>query len=499
MAVYAVAFLLLYPKVPAIVDEHSYLTQALLFRTGHITYENSSIPAPQLSVTMTVPKLRVQNTEYRTFRRNAGREALKTQLSAETLGVEPTGRIASKYPPGTSLFLLPFTLPGWRWAFLSGLVLALLGTWLFWQVFVRLEPSANPAWALLYLFYPAVVLYSRTLMSDLLSATVLLAAFYLLLRFGERPIGAGLCLGFACLVRYSNVVALPAFVTLIALSPGRRLRRMVYFCVGTAVFGIVSLGYNTYCYGGPLSFPWHLTGTLAPAFLPGNLAFYLPALLFLYPLMLLAPLAAGKYRLALSLPAYTLLLPALFFSYIPSLSAGATGLAIGLRYLLPATPFFTLAYALAAHRLTTTVHGTEPVKYAFLGLIFALSLVIQFVHAQYLETQDRYRRLVLDSVPEAALLVCNARVSEFLSAAWGWRDYIHFTEHNVPVPVDRAISARDTVYAAILETKVSRAGPELVVFGALLARHPGRVLVSQTDRPCWFRVFRLKPVECSPN
>jgi len=87
---YVLTFLALYPRTTAIVDEDAYLTEAYLFRTGRLSYEGSPIPAPHMTV-------------------------------------ESGGRLASKYPPGNSLFLLPFTLFGWRAVFVSGLLLGLAG------------------------------------------------------------------------------------------------------------------------------------------------------------------------------------------------------------------------------------------------------------------------------------------------------------------------------------------------------------------------------------
>ncbi|MBM3315484.1 hypothetical protein FJY71_06570, partial [candidate division WOR-3 bacterium] len=117
MAFYAACYLALYPPTFAIADEDAYLTQALLFRSGRLAYDGSGIPPPLMTVV-------------------------------------PAGHLVSKYPPGNALFLVPFTLPGWRWVFLSGLVLALAGTALFALSLRRLCPEADPAWALIYLGYP---------------------------------------------------------------------------------------------------------------------------------------------------------------------------------------------------------------------------------------------------------------------------------------------------------------------------------------------------------
>jgi len=462
IVVYAVTYFTLYPKVPAIADENAYLTQASLFRAGRLSYDDSGIPAPEMSVDM-------------------------------------AGRTVSKYPPGNSILLVPFALAGWRWTFCCGLLLAIAGTLLFRATLRLLEPAADPAWSLLYLLYPAVVLYSRTIMSDLPAATAVLAGFYCLLRAGRWSLLAGLCLGYACLVRYSTAVLAPVFVLLLVLRPGRKLRDTALLFLGLAPFALLAMAYNNYCYGGPFRFPWYLTGRFSFAFLPGNLAFYLPVLLVLYPLMLFAPLLAGRSRrLALSLPAYALLLPGLLFSYTPTFARGLAGAALGLRYLIPAVPFFVMGFVLLLHRLETGLVGLRPLKFATVGVMLVLSVAIQYRHDRYLSVQDSCRRLVLNSVPAGALLLCNPEVSELLNPAWGWREYRHIAEHNVPMPLDSAIVRKDTVYAALLVKPDKQTGPEIAAFSTLLARFPERSLVQAVERPNWIRVYRLKPGWVSP-
>jgi len=276
---YILTFLALYPRTTAVVDEDAYLTEAFLFRTGRLSYEGSPIPAPHMTV-------------------------------------KSGGRLASKYPPGTSLFLLPFILFGWRAVFVSGLLLALAGTLLFGLILQRLSPETDPAWALLYLFYPAVVLLSRTVMSDLLAATLVLASFYCLLRRGGWLFASGLILGLACLVRYSNAIFVPVFLLFVLREAGSRLKGALSLLAGFVPMAGLMLAHNAFAYGSPLSFPMYLTGNFSPAYFLHNVCYYGTALMVLYPLMLAAPLVAGKgRRLLLGLPAYAVLGLYCFFSY----------------------------------------------------------------------------------------------------------------------------------------------------------------------------------------
>ncbi len=455
VVLYTLTFLALYPRTTAIVDEDAYLTESFLLRTGRLSYEGSGIPAPHMTVAS-------------------------------------DGRLSSKYPPGTSLFLLPFTLFGWRAVFVSGLLLALAGTALFGLILKRLAPEADPAWALLYLFHPAVVLFSRTIMSDLLAATLVLAAFYCLLRRGGWLLAAGLVLGLACLVRYSNAVFVPVFLLLAVRPAGSRLRSALLLLAGFAPLAGLIAAYNAYAYGSPFSFPMYLTGHFSPAYFPHNAWYYGTALMILYPLMLTAPLAAGKgRRLLLGLPAYALLGLYCFFSYtyaVPSLPARLT---VGIRYLLPGLPFFVLAFVLTADRLLGRLRAGR-LKYVGVAGMALLSVAIQLRHDRLLRVQAGYQRLLLDNVPESALLLGDANVSELVGYAWGWRDYRHIVEFNVPVPLDSVLAGDRPLYAGLAQKPGSENLVVLTVFETLLARFPERVLVAETSTPWQFRLYRLR-------
>ncbi len=455
VVLYVLTFLTLYPRTTAIVDEDAYLTEAFLLRTGRLSYAGSGIPAPHMTV-------------------------------------ESDGRLTSKYPPGTSLFLVPFTLFGWRAVFVSGLLLALAGTGLFGLILKRLAPEADPAWTLLYLFHPAVVLFSRTIMSDLLAATLVLAAFYCLLRRGGWLLTSGFVLGFACLVRYSSAIFVPVFLLLALRPSGSRLRSALMLLAGFVPLAGLIAAYNAYAYGSPFSFPMYLTGHFSPAYFLHNAWYYGIALMLLYPLMLVAPLAAGKgRRLLLGLPAYALLGLYCFFSYIYEVPSLPARLTVGIRYLLPALPFFILAFVLTADRILGHLRAGW-LKYVGVAGMALLSVAIQLRHDRLLDVQAGYQRLLLDNVPESALLLGDASVSELVGYAWGWRDYRHFVEFNVPVPLDSALAGDRPLYAGLVQKPGSENLVALTVFEDLLARFPQRSLVAETRAPWKFRLYKLR-------
>jgi hypothetical protein len=209
--------------------------------------------------------------------------------------------------------------------------------------------------------------------------------------------------------------------------------------------------------------------------------------------MLIAPLGADKgLRLLLGLPAYALTALYCFFSYtydVPSLPARLT---IGIRYLLPVIPFFTLAYAIAADRFTRRLRGTGWLKYAALAIMALLSVAIQSRHDRYLRVQAEYQRLLRDNVPESALLLCNKDVSELVSYAWGWREYRHLSEFNVPVLPDSVLADNRLLYAALVEKPGQENLVELTLFETVLARFPRRAPLVETLTPWRFRLYRLR-------
>jgi len=461
MGLYAITFIILYPPVFAIVDEDAYLTQTMLFRSGHLSYDNSPVPAPHMTVNM-------------------------------------AGKQVSKYPPGNSVFLLPFTFVGWQGVFLSGLLLALAGTWLFRLILAKLKPDADPVWSLLYLTYPAVVLFSRTVMSDLLAATMVLLAFYFLLLRNRYSFGAGLALGFACFVRYSNAVLVPILFLLVILYSRQKFRASLLFLIGLLPFAALIAGYNTYAFGGPFCFPMYLTGRFSWAYFPRDLWFYTKNLLLLYPLMLFSPLVVGKTRgLLLGLPAYAVFIAYSFFSYIHVVPSLAQRLTVGMRYLLPAVPFFILAWVIALDSFSRRTRPLSSLKYVIVGAMFVLSVCIQYRHQCYLKVQNHYRALLYKSVPKSALIVCNKDISELINYAWGWRDYREFAVFNAPVPLRRTIETRDTVYAGLLQKPGQTSFVELTVFESLLFLYPERQPVLTTQEPYILRIFLLKPIPLS--
>jgi hypothetical protein len=79
-----------------------------------------------------------------------------------------------------------------------------------------------------------------------------------------------------------------------------------------------------------------------------------------------------------------------------------------------------------------------------------------------------------------------------VSYAWGWRDYRHMAEFNVPIPLDSVFAGDRPLYAGLTMKHGEKNEVMLTIFAALLAKFPQRTLVAETRTPRKFRLYRLR-------
>lgn len=452
---YIVIFFIFYPRITAIVDENAYLTQAFLFKSGKLVYDQGNIPAPILTFDM----------------RDVG------------------GHIVSKYPIGNSLWLVPFLSAGlgWRAVFLSGLLCAVIGTWLIALILRSIDPGIDPVWALLFLFYPTVVVFSRTIMSDLPATILVLGSFYFLRRGSNWVFLSGFLLGMGALFRYPMLVLVIPFLVLLFLHK-RQFKGVFLFLLGLLPLILLILIYNRYAFGSFLRVPMWRTDRFGIEYLPHHLLFYSIPLVLWYPLMLFSPFLATKgHRPTLFLPPLTLLLFYATFSFTPSVKNLFEQVVIGLRYLLPALPFFIIGFALGLEQIIKNIRiNPSGLK---LGLIIPalIAVVLQFHHHRYLKNQEFYAKTLLAVVPPDGMVAGNKDVIELLNVAWGWRDWLPIDSlNNCRLLTDRP------VYLAVLEKSARTETATLSKFAALVEKFPDRVLVTDINKPHLFQIFRLR-------
>ena len=268
--------------------------------------------------------------------------------------------------PTFSALLVPFVAAGWRSCFLLGTiahVLAFGG-----MIYVLRRRGLSPLWALLYLLYPTGILYSRTAMGDVVSAAMVVLMLVVLHR--ERPnyFAAGLVMGFALLLKLSNlpVVGSFALVTFLGDVTARRkdpkgmegtcgreaggsASRFRWFWMGLGMLPGLALfaKVNTVFFNGPLGngyvglaegyFRW---GCFAEHF-----SFYVVCLMTLYPGMLVSlAFLRGRYRWEMGISCLGALV---FFSFYYFMDQGNNwyeSMVRGLRFHLVVLPFYILGY-----------------------------------------------------------------------------------------------------------------------------------------------------------
>jgi len=385
----------LYPPTIGIKDESTYLSGAYILRAGTIFADVAHIPLWS--------------------------------------GVVSAGHLVPMYPPGESALLLPATLIDWHLVFAINLALQLVGFLLFTDLLRRF--GVRREWALLYLFFPALVLFSRTVMTEVPSATLTLLALLFYFRGGRYRIATGATFGILEVIAYKNLVT---FALLLAAAVGRdaasawsrrqsaeplnwkELNSVNLLTGFLPIFTLLAV-YNLMLFG--RLFGYGVSG-FSPQFVLPNLSFYLVDLSILFPLMLLAPLFyRGPWRLELILLTLGSLLIMSAYYFLDNVHGLAENILVGPRLLLPVISAWLLAYAsildrlLASRRLFTT--GVAGVAIA--GTI--LSLVVSLTHQRHLQQAAAVRALIYTNTAPQQLLLIDDEAAKFITPAWGRRSY----------------------------------------------------------------------------
>jgi hypothetical protein len=395
MALYLIGFAVWYPPTHAIEDEVGFLNTALIWSKGALTSEGAGLG--ELSETQVGPRGRVGW-------RNAGRSLVTAPVLA-SFGYSAT------FAVGALIHVLL--------ALVAGLALRRMGR--------------SAAWALLLLWHPSLLLYSRTVMADALGALCLCAAAWTLL--SKRYVLAGLALGLACVARYHLGASIPVVVLTVLAVCGRGPALKVV--VGGGVIGACLLGYNQLFFG-------HLLGATGQGhfglgYFTRNLSHYATALALIWPGMLLAPLVWALWRwlrrgehvapevdrrgailLSLSLPLFGILLVYYFFDAMDG--PFSKRVVMGQRLLLPAIPAWVLLFAqvlseefpgdlFGAERRRRLLSGLAPLV-AAAGLVGGGAIMVR--HQTYLEELVVQRDQVTETIPSGSLVLANRHFSKLL-------------------------------------------------------------------------------------
>lgn len=429
---YVLLYLCFWPLATAIMDESAYLNMAWAMRHGTVYLDVAGI---------------------------------------SSVFSYPTGggrHIITQYPPGMPAVLALTSLAGWKMAMGTNLIVLLA----LFAVTVKILRSLRlpGAFALLMLLHPTAVMYSRTVMSDLVSSLLVATAFLCYLH--RRYMLLGLLIGIAVMGRTATGIVLIFFLLGILLdgktSPegqtvpisfGERVRNGVLVGIG-ALPGIAFAwwyqhaiqegGWTKYSAGGQMGL--HNFPRIFPA--------YMLSLLILYPGMLLAPLFyRGRGRAALWGLTYGIVLFYSLYHFQDSTDNKLQSLILGQRYMLTAMPMFIVAYAALIWRFAQKWNPK------FLAVSMALALLALFVvagaahrvHNKYLQRGVEVRDTTARVVAPRDILFANVHLSKMLHPAWtGPRPFVLFG------PLDQA-KLNEHIQKALQKTKEQRTGGRVIV------------------------------------
>jgi len=382
---FAAAFLLWYPPIGTYMDENIYIGLANVLRHGTIYADQAGIQVPFLT----------WNGEH----------------------------LVAFFPLGMPLLIAGVSYWNWQAMFLINAVAILIGFFLFAR-WLRAD-GLHPWYAWLYLYYPTVLFYSRTVMADVLCMVTIFASCWYF-RQGRYSL-AGLLAGFAPHTKITGVLLLP---TLFAAGAARTDRVVVLrkFLLGAFPGLALLFLHNAATTGHFWASPYLLPAgqeTLSFVYCRTNFMLFSQSLFFLYPFMPLF-LCAGWKRF--QLPAVFTVLFLLFHLCVPTswITGNQWGnwpqrLVLQIRYLLPVIPFFLLMYADGLDRLSKG-RTARWLPLALVPLLISAGL-IHSKHQEYLRELRSFQKVLYETVPRQADLFVNYDTLHLMNDIQGKRPW----------------------------------------------------------------------------
>jgi cbb3-type cytochrome oxidase subunit 3 len=388
--VYAALYLVFRPHINAIMDESAYLSAAYAIRHGTFYLDIAGV----------------------------------TSIFSYPVGAH----VVNQYPPGMPALIAAISVLGWPAVQMLNLAVQLLIFASLTQILRRLKLS--PLWAVLYLFHPTAVIYSRTVMSDLPSSLLITVAFLCYLR--RRFALSGALIGLAAIVRTANAITLPLFMLGLLLdndgwdavtdaaatAPSLALRIRSAIVMGISAFPLV-LGawlYQAIVQQGGWK-KYSSGGQFGPHNFPHVFPHYAFALFVLYPGMILAPaFYRGSNRWTIRCLSYGIVLFYSCYFFSDATASALESFIIGQRYMLTVLPLFIVAYGAAVERLSVRVPSTlrRSALAVAAALLLAGAAAVHEKHQHYLDSGARIQRTLLATIGPDDTLVCNIHVATLL-------------------------------------------------------------------------------------
>lgn len=386
LAIYCLLFLVYYPPVCGIEDEQGFVNQAIFWSRGALSAEGAG---------------------------------LSTHLG-DLLPIG--GRHLPIRHPGRSLAALPFYMAGgYEAVFLSGIFLHALLVLVACATLRRLNLPQN--YALLVLFHPTLLIYSRTITADAAAGTGLLLAVFAFCRNGVMVTRdlclAGLGVGLAATMRHHAAAAAPALALAVYLKKGR-LKSCLVFALACLVSAMPLIAFNLVAYGSLLD-PFSAgRGLFSLKYLPEQIPFYAESLSLFWPLMFFSPFLLLQREKA-AIPAVCLSFLALlgcYYFHDSSASRVQTDI-IGLRLMQVALPSWIIAYGLMIQSrcmpyLARFRQLQKSVGILFLVMGSLLTYAIFARHQTRLNDYAQRRQMLLMATPSGGFLLTEGLVHKLV-------------------------------------------------------------------------------------
>ncbi len=438
---YSISYFLFYPLTIGIVDETAYLSTAYALQKGNIYYDRAGLTS--------VPAM-----------------------------IEIGGHLISRYGPGNSILLLPFTVIHWRASFLRGYILMGLGYLL--SILILSHFHLPAIYSLLFLFHPSLLLYSRTIMSDLPACIFGLFGLYLFIK--NRPCPAGLILGLGIAIRYP-LLLIPGALGLVLIRQ-KRIKEFLKILIGIIIGVVPLLLYHLLFFNsflGPMT-----VGAVGFSInnFPGMFISYLLSLNLFYPFLLIIPFFSKmKERWIFILPAIFFVV---FFSFYYFRDTGKNfgeALVRQQRFMLPVIPLLLIPYA----EILRNLKAINRLIIVFILFLFSLGVAISYAHQQFLKEEISYQKKLYTFTQDADLIICNKDVFELVNPYIKPLRWLPFEIEGRLVSLKGyKASQKNTILVCLAREERIKS-----LFQELLEQFPGAEEVYKETQPIYFSFYKI--------
>ena len=369
---YLISFVVMYPNFFSIADEGSYLMTAYHLSGGKIIIDNL----------------------YQSYD-----QAYSNLRQAYVPG----------FPLGNSAILVPFASIGWQFIFLAGLLFHLLNLYILIKIFN--EYNIPKIYSLFYLFYPGLLFYSRTIMSEIPTITFTLLGFYMLLKKDKiKYFWSGFFLGISCLIRTTNALIVVSVGILLILKwikssfSSEKFKKIFQYFSGVFPSFILIIFFNYLSYGSFFTARQSLNSNISETFLYFSLSqlliYWKPILVMslIYPLMLYVPFFIKykrKNEIVLSILLFILVLgksDIIRYSWL-------VNFIIGHRYFFPIIPLMLIPYSLFLNKYFKRI-----VPFMLILLIISAPFIM-YKQSEYTNSKFEIMKIIYEVIPDKSLII----------------------------------------------------------------------------------------------